>query len=109
MATTQPDRDPGPDQNSSGVTERFCLVLQLLIFRAIRVEAMDFTQCVTHGSFSRHWQETLYNMFQFTTLYVVPLLVMSCCYGRILLHIHQQHLRDKGETGPRPASRAAAA
>ncbi|XP_028985586.1 gonadotropin-releasing hormone II receptor-like [Betta splendens] len=68
---------------------------QLFIFRAIRVEALDFTQCVTHGSFSRHWQETLYNMFQFTTLYIVPLLVMTCCYGRILLHIHQQHVRDK--------------
>uniref|UniRef100_A0A3Q3MA56 Type II GnRH receptor n=1 Tax=Mastacembelus armatus TaxID=205130 RepID=A0A3Q3MA56_9TELE len=68
---------------------------QLFIFRAIRVEGADFTQCATHGSFSRHWQETVYNMFHFTTLYVVPLLVMSCCYSRILLHIHQQHLRDK--------------
>ncbi|XP_034409904.1 gonadotropin-releasing hormone II receptor-like isoform X3 [Cyclopterus lumpus] len=68
---------------------------QLFIFRAIRVEAVDFTQCATHGSFSRRWQETVYNMFHFTTLYVVPLLVMSCCYSRILLHIHLQHLRDK--------------
>ena len=59
-------------------------------------DGVDFTQCVSHGSFSRRWQETLYNMFHFTTLYVVPLLVMSCCYSRILLHIHQQHMRDKG-------------
>lgn len=62
----------------------------------MRVEAADFTQCATHGSFSRRWQETVYNMFHFTTLYVLPLLVMSCCYSRILLHIHLQHLRDRG-------------
>ncbi|XP_034466334.1 gonadotropin-releasing hormone II receptor-like isoform X1 [Hippoglossus hippoglossus] len=68
---------------------------QLFIFRTIMVDGVDFTQCASHGSFSRRWQETLYNMFHFTTLYVVPLLVMSCCYSRILLHIHQQHMRDK--------------
>lgn len=72
------------------------LLLQLFIFGAVRMEAADFTQCATHGSFSRRWQETLYNMFHFLTLYVLPLLVMSCCYSRILLHIHLQHLRDKG-------------
>nr|XP_020479054.1 gonadotropin-releasing hormone II receptor-like [Monopterus albus] len=71
---------------------------ELFIFRAVRVEAVDFTQCATHGSFGHRWQETVYNMFHFTTLYVIPLLVMSCCYSRILLHIHQQHLRDKGES-----------
>ncbi|KAM4581406.1 gonadotropin-releasing hormone II receptor-like isoform 1-T3 [Odontesthes bonariensis] len=68
---------------------------QLFIFRTISVDSADFTQCASHGSFSRRWQETVYNMFHFITLYVVPLLVMSCCYSRILLHIHLQHLRDK--------------
>lgn len=72
--------------------------LQLFIFRAVSVESVDFTQCATHGSFSHHWQETAYNMFHFSTLYIIPLLVMSCCYSRILLHIHLQHLRDKGST-----------
>ncbi|KAF0022376.1 hypothetical protein F2P81_025373 [Scophthalmus maximus] len=71
---------------------------QLLVFRSIRVEGVDFVQCATHGSFRARWQETLYNMFHFTSLFVVPLLVMSCCYSRILLHIHQQHLRNKGES-----------
>ncbi|XP_042278636.1 gonadotropin-releasing hormone II receptor-like [Thunnus maccoyii] len=71
---------------------------QLFIFRAIRAHGVDFTQCATHGSFSRRWQETLYNMFHFITLYIVPLLVMSCCYSRILLHINQQHLQNKGES-----------
>ncbi|KAK2909599.1 hypothetical protein Q8A73_007314 [Channa argus] len=68
---------------------------QLFIFHTISVEPVNFIQCATHGSFSRRWQETLYNMFHFTTLYIIPLLVMSCCYSRILLHIHQQHLQDK--------------
>uniref|UniRef100_A0A673BWS6 Type II GnRH receptor n=1 Tax=Sphaeramia orbicularis TaxID=375764 RepID=A0A673BWS6_9TELE len=71
---------------------------QLFIFRAVQAEGVDFTQCATHGSFSHRWQETLYNMFHFITLYVVPLLVMSCCYSRILLHIHRQHLSNKGES-----------
>ncbi|CAK6982151.1 gonadotropin-releasing hormone II receptor-like [Scomber scombrus] len=70
-------------------------LLLLFIFRAIRAQGVDFTQCATHGSFSRRWQETLYNMFHFITLYVVPLLVMSCCYSRILLHINRQHLQNK--------------
>lgn len=74
------------------------LSVQLLIFRAIRLEGVDFTQCATHGTFSRRWQETFYNMFHFTSLFLVPLLVMSCCYTRILLHIHHQHLRNKGDT-----------
>ncbi|XP_029282883.1 gonadotropin-releasing hormone II receptor-like isoform X2 [Cottoperca gobio] len=71
---------------------------QLFLFRAVIAEAVDFTQCASHGSFRRRWHETLYNMFHFTTLYVVPLMVMSCCYSRILLHIHLQHRRDKGES-----------
>ncbi|XP_056300614.1 gonadotropin-releasing hormone II receptor-like [Pseudoliparis swirei] len=71
---------------------------QLLVFRAVRVEAVDFTQCASHGSFSRRWQETAYNMVHFSTLYVLPLLAMSCCYSRILLHIHLQHRRGRGET-----------
>ncbi|MED6295174.1 hypothetical protein CHARACLAT_028938 [Characodon lateralis] len=68
---------------------------QLFIFRTIRVDSADFTQCVSHGSFSHRWQETVYNMFHFITLYVIPLLMMICCYSCILLHINQQHLQDK--------------
>ncbi|XP_006641895.1 gonadotropin-releasing hormone II receptor-like [Lepisosteus oculatus] len=69
---------------------------QLFIFRAIKAETADFTQCVTHGSFRQRWQETLYNMFHFVTLYVVPLLVMSCCYARILAEINRQMKKSKG-------------
>ncbi|KAM9405734.1 gonadotropin-releasing hormone II receptor-like [Salvelinus alpinus] len=68
---------------------------QLFIFRAIKAEGVDFTQCVTHGSFKERWQETVYNMFYFVTLYVFPLLVMSFCYTRILIEINQQLHRNK--------------
>uniref|UniRef100_M3ZRY6 Type II GnRH receptor n=1 Tax=Xiphophorus maculatus TaxID=8083 RepID=M3ZRY6_XIPMA len=71
---------------------------QLFLFRTIRLDAANFTQCASHGSFTHRWQETLYNMFHFVTLYVVPLLLLSCCYSRILLHINQQHLQHKGES-----------
>ncbi|XP_064208616.1 gonadotropin-releasing hormone II receptor-like [Anguilla rostrata] len=69
---------------------------QLFIFRVIKAEGVDFTQCVTHGSFQQRWQETVYNMFQFVTLYVVPLLVMSLCYTRILIEINHQIHKSKG-------------
>ncbi|XP_048850007.1 gonadotropin-releasing hormone II receptor-like [Brienomyrus brachyistius] len=69
---------------------------QLFIFRAIKAEDVDFIQCVTHGSFRHRWQETAYNMFHFVTLYVVPLLVMSGCYTRILIEINRQMLKSRG-------------
>nr|BAE87050.1 gonadotropin-releasing hormone receptor type 2-1 [Trichogaster lalius] len=68
---------------------------QLFIFRAIKAEGADFTQCVTHGSFPQRWQETAYNMFNFLTLYVFPLLVMIFCYMRILSKINGQMRRNK--------------
>ncbi|XP_016318178.1 gonadotropin-releasing hormone II receptor-like [Sinocyclocheilus anshuiensis] len=72
---------------------------QLLIFRAIKAEGVEFVQCVTHGSFQQRWQETAYNMFHFVTLYVFPLLVMSFCYTRILVEINRQMPRGKGKGG----------
>ncbi|XP_010725080.1 gonadotropin-releasing hormone II receptor-like, partial [Meleagris gallopavo] len=46
-----------------------------------------FVQCATVGSFGARWQETLYNMFTFACLFLLPLLVMLLCYGRILAAI----------------------
>uniref|UniRef100_A0AAV2MF62 G-protein coupled receptors family 1 profile domain-containing protein n=1 Tax=Knipowitschia caucasica TaxID=637954 RepID=A0AAV2MF62_KNICA len=63
---------------------------ELFIFRLSKALDVDFTQCATHGSFSERWQETLYNMFHFITLYVCPLVVMVWCYSCILLHIQRQ-------------------
>lgn len=71
---------------------------QLFIFRTVKAEHVDFTQCVTHGSFHERWHETAYNMFHFVTLYVIPLLVMSCCYTCILIEINRQlHNSKVGE------------
>ncbi|XP_018952180.2 gonadotropin-releasing hormone II receptor-like isoform X2 [Cyprinus carpio] len=72
---------------------------QLFIFRTVKAESVDFTQCVTHGSFRERWHETAYNMFHFVTLYVIPLLVMSCCYTCILIEINRQlHKSNAGES-----------
>ncbi|XP_063736987.1 gonadotropin-releasing hormone II receptor-like [Eleginops maclovinus] len=73
---------------------------QLFLFRVVQVqtgETQRFSQCASHGSFLQRWQETLYNMLHFITLYLTPLLGMSCCYSRILLHIHHTHLRSAAE------------
>ena len=54
------------------------------------VPGWNFTQCVTHGSFRAHWEETVYNMFTFTTLYITPLSIMIVCYVRIIWEISKQ-------------------
>ncbi|XP_061451258.1 gonadotropin-releasing hormone II receptor-like [Rhineura floridana] len=69
---------------------------QLFLFHLYTVPGVNFTQCVTHGSFREHWQETTYNMFTFTTLYVTPLSVMVVCYIRILFEISKQLKINKG-------------
>uniref|UniRef100_A0A8C3S4P4 Type II GnRH receptor n=1 Tax=Chelydra serpentina TaxID=8475 RepID=A0A8C3S4P4_CHESE len=47
----------------------------------------NFTQCTTQGSFPQHWHETAYNLLGFACLFLLPLLIMGCCYSRILLEI----------------------
>ncbi|XP_020667817.3 gonadotropin-releasing hormone II receptor [Pogona vitticeps] len=69
---------------------------QLFLFHLYTVPGVNFTQCVTHGSFKEHWQETTYNMFTFTTLYITPLSVMVVCYVRILFEITKQLKINKG-------------
>lgn len=84
-----------------GWTITVCFLLQLFIFRTVKAESEDFTQCVTHGSFQERWQETAYNMFHFVTLYVIPLLVMSCCYTCILIEINRQLHKSQGTAAER--------
>ncbi|XP_009473559.1 PREDICTED: gonadotropin-releasing hormone II receptor-like, partial [Nipponia nippon] len=48
---------------------------------------IECVRCARVGSFGAHWQETLYNMFTFACLFLLPLLVMVLCYGRILAAI----------------------
>ncbi|XP_051484838.1 gonadotropin-releasing hormone II receptor-like [Apus apus] len=69
---------------------------QLFLFHLRTVPGGNFTQCVTHGSFRAHWEETVYNMFTFTTLYITPLSVMIVCYIRIVWEISKQLKINKG-------------
>ncbi|XP_075301390.1 gonadotropin-releasing hormone II receptor-like [Opisthocomus hoazin] len=61
---------------------------QAFVFHTVqRSRPRRFVQCATVGSFGARWQETLYNMFTFLCLFLLPLLVMVLCYGRILAAI----------------------
>ncbi|XP_029436442.1 gonadotropin-releasing hormone II receptor-like [Rhinatrema bivittatum] len=69
----------------------FLAVPQLFVFHAVsRSRPVHFIQCATVGSFRAHWQETLYNMFTFACLFLLPLLIMVLCYSRILLEISRK-------------------
>ncbi|NWR52835.1 GNRR2 protein, partial [Regulus satrapa] len=64
---------------------------QLFLFHTITLRPPhNFTQCTTRGSFPRAWHETLYNMTGFACLFLLPLLIMVCCYARILLEISRR-------------------
>ncbi|XP_062404737.1 putative gonadotropin-releasing hormone II receptor [Sardina pilchardus] len=61
---------------------------QAFIFHQVTITSpAHFTQCLTLGTFQQRWQETLYNMFTFCFLFLLPLLIMVSCYTRILLEI----------------------
>ncbi|NXX86255.1 GNRR2 protein, partial [Urocolius indicus] len=72
---------------------------QLFLFHLRTAPGGNFTQCVTHGSFRARWEETVYNMFTFSTLYITPLSVMVVCYIRILWEISKQLKVNKGLMG----------
>ncbi|XP_035168117.1 gonadotropin-releasing hormone receptor-like isoform X1 [Oxyura jamaicensis] len=64
---------------------------QLFLFHTVTLQPPhNFTQCTTRGSFPQRWHETLYNMLSFTCLFLLPLLIMVCCYARILLEISRR-------------------
>ncbi|CAM9409495.1 unnamed protein product [Bubo scandiacus] len=66
-------------------------VPQLFLFRTVTLRPPhNFTQCTTWGSFPQPWHETLYNMLGFACLFLLPLLIMVCCYARILLEISRR-------------------
>ncbi|XP_053933758.1 gonadotropin-releasing hormone II receptor [Cuculus canorus] len=66
-------------------------VPQLFLFHTVTLRPPhNFTQCTTRGNFPQPWHETLYNMLGFTCLFLLPLLIMVCCYARILLEISRR-------------------
>ncbi|XP_061567528.1 putative gonadotropin-releasing hormone II receptor [Cololabis saira] len=67
---------------------------QVFIFHAVTITFPEnFTQCTTRGSFSTHWQETAYNMFTFSCLFLLPLAIMIICYTRIFIQISRKMTR----------------
>lgn len=72
----------------------------MFIFHNVTITVPEnFTQCTTHGSFVQHWQETLYNMFTFVCLFLLPLVIMIFCYTRILVEISSRMARNNCELG----------
>ncbi|XP_032991637.1 gonadotropin-releasing hormone II receptor-like [Lacerta agilis] len=64
---------------------------QVFVFHTVsRSQPTYFIQCATVGSFQAHWQETLYNMFTFSCLFLLPLLIMVLCYARIFVEISRK-------------------
>ncbi|XP_061077884.1 gonadotropin releasing hormone receptor 4 [Conger conger] len=96
----------------------FLSVPQMFLFHNVTVTVPDnFTQCSTHGSFTEHWQETVYNMFTFVCLFLLPLAIMISCYTRILIEISKRmtkgnasskevHLRRSKNNIPKARMRA---
>ncbi|XP_048418868.1 gonadotropin-releasing hormone II receptor-like [Stegostoma tigrinum] len=80
------------------ITSMLLAAPQLFIFQVQNVYGMNFTQCVTYGSFTEHWHQTFYNMFTFITLYVTPLTVMVICYSRILWELSKQMKGNRERT-----------
>ncbi|XP_041643619.1 putative gonadotropin-releasing hormone II receptor [Cheilinus undulatus] len=70
-------------------------VPQIFLFHNVTiVDPEDFTQCTTRGSFVMHWHETAYNMFTFSCLFLLPLVIMITCYTRIFCEISKRLRKD---------------
>ncbi|KAM4743677.1 putative gonadotropin-releasing hormone II receptor [Anableps anableps] len=68
---------------------------QIFLFHNVTIiHPEDFTQCTTWGSFATRWQETTYNMFTFSCLFLLPLVIMITCYTRIFHEISKRLKKD---------------
>ncbi|XP_064168121.1 gonadotropin releasing hormone receptor 4 [Anguilla rostrata] len=77
----------------------FLSVPQMFLFHNVTITVPDnFTQCSTRGSFTEHWQETVYNMFTFSCLFLLPLAIMISCYTRILMEISKRMTKGKASS-----------
>ncbi|CAJ1048502.1 gonadotropin-releasing hormone II receptor-like [Xyrichtys novacula] len=86
---------------------------QMFIFHNVTItDPANFTQCTTRGSFVTHWQETAYNMFTFSCLFLLPLVIMIICYTRIFIQMtkkgmssNEPHLRCSKNNIPKARMR----
>ncbi|XP_069030542.1 putative gonadotropin-releasing hormone II receptor isoform X1 [Embiotoca jacksoni] len=70
-------------------------VPQMFLFHNVTIiHPENFTQCTTRGSFVTHWHETAYNMFTFSCLFLLPLVIMITCYTRIFCAISKRLQKD---------------
>ncbi|XP_044216446.1 putative gonadotropin-releasing hormone II receptor [Thunnus albacares] len=70
-------------------------VPQIFLFHNVTiVQPQNFTQCATQGSFVSKWDETAYNMFTFSCLFLLPLVIMITCYTRIFFEISKRLKKD---------------
>ncbi|KAM3625466.1 uncharacterized protein V6R79_012479 [Siganus canaliculatus] len=70
-------------------------VPQIFLFHNVTItHPENFTQCTTRGSFVTHWHETAYNMFTFSCLFLLPLVIMITCYTRIFCEISKRLKKD---------------
>ncbi|KAM3625472.1 uncharacterized protein V6R79_012653 [Siganus canaliculatus] len=76
---------------------------QMFIFHNVTITyPANFTQCTTRGSFVSHWQETAYNMFTFSCLFLLPLVIMIICYTRIFIQISKRMATKKSFSSNEP-------
>lgn len=52
-----------------------------------------FTQCVTKGNFKAQWQETTYNLFTFSCLFLLPSTATTICYSHNVLSVSSPQTR----------------
>ncbi|KAK2853601.1 hypothetical protein Q5P01_006262 [Channa striata] len=70
-------------------------VPQIFLFHNVTIIHPEaFTQCTTRGSFVTRWHETAYNMFTFSCLFLLPLVIMVTCYTRIFCEISKRLKKD---------------
>lgn len=81
------------------------LIPQMFIFHNVTITyPANFTQCTTRGSFVTHWQETAYNMFTFSCLFLLPLVIMIICYTRIFIQISKRMTKKNCKLSAVPGS-----
>lgn len=73
-------------------------LLQAVIFHVKRGPfKQEFYQCVTHGSYTHHWQEQLYSALSLLFMFIIPLTIMVVSYGLIFCTIARKSRNYNGE------------
>lgn len=84
------------------LTSIVCSVPQTIVFHTASHPLFpDFVQCVSYNSLTE-WQEIFYSTFGIAALYLIPLIIIICCYARILWEIYR---RSKESTEDMQSSR----